>query len=647
MTFNQMVFKMFKQKFYLYKNYYICNILSLTMVFIFSTLIFNREIINEEKLGTTVYGFFILCFVISILFSFIFTTISHKDYIGWKKNETGIFKLLGIESHHLKNIFFTENIIIFTLSLISSLFIGTLFSRLFFICLMKLFNVQSIPFKASLEPFLVVIILCAALFIYISIYDNLFINKRGLAMLKNNGENLDLKIPKELITKRALNLSNFKTSIQLALSIFLFVLAHIVLISWEKYGSGSLKTMLVSLLLIFLGINFFLKSFFNLAFAIKDKLNKVKFPYFFIKNFIITSLNRNRKLIYTLIVLIHFVVFFSTIIFFYYNEVNKMINAKYPYDVSLHGKDENYNFLKSAKNHNVDFSEKITIESIYLSQESENKVLGKFNFNVFSNKTYNNLSSSNINLPKGQCLIASNPYFYKVNKDRPSYPPGDTIEVFFNEPKNDYSFKIIDYVPIDINKYLTSSFIIIINDQEFQYFKNNTQIIDLYLYNFKNYEDGLKVHSSLKSEYSYEDLWLLNNSFKIIEDNRENSAYSGMAFMFIFVIILFFITSNTAIYSSFLSTEKQLRTLFSKLIKLGMTHKQFKRIITHLILFMVSLPFIIGSLSGCYYSLMFPPESGALLGILKTTGFIIGTLIIIQGIIIFLFSRSLYKRIIT
>ncbi len=348
MTFKQMVFRMFKQKFYLYKNYFICNVLSLTMVFVFSTLIFNKEVLNEEKLGSPIYGFFIVCFVISLIFSFIFTTISHKDYIEWKKNETGIFKLLGIEYSHLKNMFLIENAFIFTLSAIASLLIGTLFSRLFFICLMSLFNIKTISFKLLFQPYIVVICLCAVLFIYITIYDNLYIKKKGINILKNDGEKLNLKLSKSIFKKASFKHSSFKTYTQLVISIILFTLAHIILTSWEKIGSESLKTMLVSLLLIFFGINLFLRSFFKISFSIKDKINKLNFPYFFIKNFLLSSLNRNRKLIYTLTLLVHFVMFFSIIVFFYFQEVNEIINTKYPYHASIYGKDENSKFMLSS-----------------------------------------------------------------------------------------------------------------------------------------------------------------------------------------------------------------------------------------------------------------------------------------------------------
>ncbi len=269
-----------------------------------------------------------------------------------------------------------------------------------------------------------------------------------------------------------------------------------------------------------------------------------------------------------------------------------------------------------------------------------------FNFNVFSNKTYNSLNSCNLDIPKGHCLVASSPYFYNANKNSPKYPCGDTIELSSLESKSDYSYKVIDYVPINMNNHLISSYVFIINDEEFEELRKNTLIKDLYLYNFKNYEDSLKVYSHMKTEYSYENIFLLNNSFKIIEDNKMHSTFSGMAFMFIFVVILFLIAANTAIYSSFLSIELKLRTLFSKLQKLGMAPNQFKKIISHMIMFMMFLPFIIGSISGCYYSIMFPPEKGATFEILRTSVLIIGIIIIIQGIIVLLFSRSLYKRII-
>lgn len=135
MNFNHIIIKTFKANFKKFLSYFLCCSFSITVFFMYTTLILNndinRSITSFGKEGTAIKTMIYSSLIALILFSIVFMSYSHVSFINCRKKEFELYSILGMNKHDIKKLILFENLFIAVSSLLTGLISGSVFGRLF------------------------------------------------------------------------------------------------------------------------------------------------------------------------------------------------------------------------------------------------------------------------------------------------------------------------------------------------------------------------------------------------------------------------------------------------------------------------------------------------------------------------------------
>ncbi len=163
MKFRDVAIKNFKQNMRNYSAYFLCSCFTIMLFFMYTTLLFNDAVGNNESLDALTYVFPITIVAIG-LFSVFFINYAHQIFMKGRNKEFGIYMTLGMNQSDLKKQVLIENLIISVGSLITGIVAGLLFSRLFQMIILNLLDVDGIEFQLSFRPFICTILTYVLIF---------------------------------------------------------------------------------------------------------------------------------------------------------------------------------------------------------------------------------------------------------------------------------------------------------------------------------------------------------------------------------------------------------------------------------------------------------------------------------------------------
>ena len=143
MTFKDIAIKNFKANFKKYFAYFLCSSFSIMIFFIYTTLIFNNSLL-ENLADSSMKIYMIMMTFIVALFAVFFLSYAHSSFIKSRNKEFGLYLTLGMTNKDISRLIKIENTIIIFISLITGLIAGTVFSKLFFLIVINLLNLQNI-----------------------------------------------------------------------------------------------------------------------------------------------------------------------------------------------------------------------------------------------------------------------------------------------------------------------------------------------------------------------------------------------------------------------------------------------------------------------------------------------------------------------
>ncbi|WDH84710.1 ABC transporter permease [Paenibacillus urinalis] len=165
-----------------YAAYFLCSAFSVMIFFVNAMLIFHPDIRSGLSSETAVQAFVVAeCMI--FVFSFLFVLYSVSSFLTSRKKEFGIFMLHGMTLAQLGKMIFLENMIIGLLSIIFGTFAGTLFAKLFFMASAKALEIASLPFYLSPSSLLLTIGAFVLLFLLISAYTSRMVRTSKLIEL--------------------------------------------------------------------------------------------------------------------------------------------------------------------------------------------------------------------------------------------------------------------------------------------------------------------------------------------------------------------------------------------------------------------------------------------------------------------------------
>jgi putative ABC transport system permease protein len=132
--------------------------------FTFTSIKYNtqvQEVVGLSKAFSTVFK---AASIVIAIFVTIFIWYSNSFFIRKRKKEVALYSLLGIRKKQIARMLFYENIVMGTVALAAGILMGSLFSKLFIMILIRLMGFSAniifmIPLKAVINTTVVFIIL--------------------------------------------------------------------------------------------------------------------------------------------------------------------------------------------------------------------------------------------------------------------------------------------------------------------------------------------------------------------------------------------------------------------------------------------------------------------------------------------------------
>ncbi|MCM3782709.1 ABC transporter permease [Neobacillus mesonae] len=169
MTLRQLAVKNVFRNIRTYAAYFLCSTFSVMIFFVNALLIFHPDIQTGLSSHTAVQAFVVAEGMVFV-FAFLFVLYSVSSFLTSRKKEFGVFMLHGMTLAQLGKMIFMENMIIGLLATTTGIGAGTLFAKLFFMASAKALDIASLPFYLSPSSLLLTIGAFVLLFLLISAY---------------------------------------------------------------------------------------------------------------------------------------------------------------------------------------------------------------------------------------------------------------------------------------------------------------------------------------------------------------------------------------------------------------------------------------------------------------------------------------------
>jgi putative ABC transport system permease protein len=497
-----------------------------------------------------------------------------------RNKEFGVYISLGMDSRELMNLVLFENIMIAAAALVSGMFVGALFSRLFQMILISFLELKGIEFSLDSRSFLATILIFVVIFTI-----NFFLMSRKL--LRSDILNLltaARKNQKNINMKRNVILGSLGVVILVISAFYLHAIAK----NEELYSNplGILSYMILA----FIGVYLFISEGGILVLTL---LKKSKFYY---SNMLtMTQLqhkfNQNKKIIFILAILSTMNIFCVASPFSLLNiceSIAKDNNSDLEFAVG-EGIHENYEEVLKNNLTKEEIQERreipLLIAQVFVDGEYQ-QVL------IIDANTYNDNMRTQINVPTGSVV--------KVILDwEPSnggYEKGDQLTFQYQEKP--YTYEVVSSTN---GKFLASSFcknLLILNNTDYTDLANKATSSEQIRYciisltDWKSSKDAvMQIEETLES-----DGVPVNSVAQSYLELKQN--YSVFLFAFSVLGILFFIAGGMVLYFRQYAELPEAKKIFAQLFKIGISLKETKTVISKQLLVIFYIPVIFGSYLG-------------------------------------------------
>lgn len=152
MTFRRLARNNVKGNWHRYIAFFLSSTFSVMVFFIYAAFLFHPDVISGHiRAADKVRQGMILCEYIIVIFSFFFVLYSMSAFLKSRKKEFGLLSLFGMTNRQIAKMVFYENTLIAALAIAVGIGFGALFSKLFFMALARLLEVET-PIRFILAP---------------------------------------------------------------------------------------------------------------------------------------------------------------------------------------------------------------------------------------------------------------------------------------------------------------------------------------------------------------------------------------------------------------------------------------------------------------------------------------------------------------
>lgn len=598
-------FKNLKGNAYRYIMYYLSNVFTIAVFYIFLNFLFHPRL-NSGPLAPseTVHagamtGIFI-CLVIIIIFTVLFIGYATSMFIKSRGKEFGLLSLFGMTNKQIRKYIMMESTIIAALSIITGVLIGVLFSKLFFMA-MEAFMSIALPFNISLKALLITVVGFFILFELVNLLALSKMKKKEIVeQLKSS------KIPKELP-----KFSRIKS----ALGVLLLVVGYVI--AWLVDGFFVILAMIPVVLIVILGTYFLFTQF---STALANKLTNNKELFYKKTNMIafsqmIFKLKDTAKVLFIAAILGAITFTATETIYSFFTEIPNISGIKnMPQDIAIIQRSENLNDDKSIdeairiiedEGLNIEEIFKVRLINVTNETDKDSDGLGSYILAI-SNSDYNRLARS-----AGRETVAVNEneviynypfmtYLDEEGTDIGRMYPYEVMELNLNGVTRNFKVEREVHGPV-ATLIMHYSDLVILNDNDYKKLMDKATDKDLKIFNGINvdqwkrsYKASLEIQDMLGVGYK-------NNFYsKAIPYREMRSFYGFVLFLGFFIAFLFFLATGSIIYFKLFNEIKQDGLEYGILKKIGITKKEMNSMITKQIAVVFFLPFLVSTLHSLF-----------------------------------------------
>lgn len=658
MSFKDVAIKNLRYNASKYIAYFLCSAFSIASLFMFTTVIYNPQIL-DKLYGTTIYGLMKGSFYLLAVFCFFFIGFINSFFMKERNKELGLFLTLGMTKVDIFKIIILENVIIGLLSILLGIISGIIFSRIFFMIIIKIISLN-IDYYINPICFILSIGIFAGIFIIICVQSLLYTKRLEISeLLKENRKSEKMQSNKPMI--------GFIGVIMIIVSCILMYLT-IVKAILERHVDMVGVFMLITLIGLYLCISYFSSA---LIFMIKN--NSIKY----LKNLINLKeiqykFQGFKNIIYILSLSVMACIYFIGGAYSAKNLFPNTINMLYPYDImyiEIDGinKIEQRKIDKIIEGSSTPLIDKKNIKFMLMDMEIVDKKESFWakNVAIISESEANKLTGKIIDVQEGdalQCIYKKSSEYYTNKKNIKLRNENEEI---YN--LNYGGVNIVELL-LNENQYINKS-IIVLDERDYNNIsaKNTIKSMgNVHLFKFNETKKTEKAYLEIFQELNKANIsineknrWDIDRKFKIKEKGIEklkpisklkeyesSKAESNfMLFSVIFIGTIFFICSGVVLYFKVLSQVDYAKMRYKKLYRIGITDKEMKQVVSKELAYIFSIPTIIGSILGYVFLAIHSVETSNCIEILINIIPVVVSYLIIQSIFYYITKRKYLKKI--
>lgn len=575
----------------LYGPYLIACIVTVMMMCIMILLEGDRGLKTIEGGQSVAATLMFGCIVIAV-FSLIILVYINSLLIKQRKKEFALYNILGMEKRHISKVLFWENTYTALISIISGLVLGTVFSKLLQLILMKIIG-GDISFNMDIS--------FSVLFFTAVIFTGFF-----LLVLLMNIRTIRIAQPVELLRGGSEGEREPKSKWVLAVLGVVFLAAGYVMSIMTKDVVSAITLFFIAVICVIIGTYLMFIAF---SIVLLKGLKKNKRYYYQTKHFATVSgmiyrMKRNAAGLASICILSTMVIVTVSTTVCLYAGVGDIINNMYPYDVNM----KYYPYSQqtseklevaaedTAKRQGREIKELYSFSKMsFAANRSGDKLIvdndtitgiGSVDVTIITPEDYKRLTGKDAGLKKGEVLIYS---------EKESF--GDKVELLGEEYKTIKTDEFPKAVFLSIS---TANCGIVADSREtaeamlHRYEDMTGQIIingGMYINLDGTDDEKIAFSNALNSEaadFEYEFYFL--ESRQLVEKEGSYSFYGAFFFLGMFLGLVFIFATVMIIYYKQVSEGYDDRKRFDIMQKVGMTEAEVRQTIRSQVLIVFFLP---------------------------------------------------------
>lgn len=561
--------------------------------FMFTTILINDEIIRAKNF-MLVKVILVMAISVFINLSIYFIGYAFISFIKSRNHEFRLYLALGMTYRELYAMVLFENILLSIIALILGLFSGTLFSKIFFMAIMKSAKLDNISFSLNIKNYGITFFFFFLLYFLFNIYSFYSIKRLEI-------------VQQDKLVDRCYG----GTNIQLVSSI-LGVL--IIGISWTYLyylkinGMVSIFGTAEGLILDvgIIGLYFFVFGLGSI-FKFICKLNKKFYSYNLLVCYRINyRFIKNRNIIF-LLSLLGFIIIYYTGFGYTLNDKRDFVSNEVAYDIIY----DEPNGLNSEFNYKI--------SQIYRSGDTPLVSEGSVNYISLSagNMKFDGITPN----PKESVYLISGTDFLRFGRFQEKQDNGTVNIIFLNSSgvsklplnrmkkvelsfgSNQFSYNINKkmFSPFTVGKGDISSYVIVLKDEDYKKWESFVGSKDIHKLKTLSFKDWQKTGSIVEGLNQvlrpFGETVISKYGLYSIKNGEENFSF----FIFSFIEILLFIISACVLYFIMAAEIENIKLNYVKLFRIGITESEIISVIKKELIIVLFFPLMISIIMSYSY----------------------------------------------